>query len=91
MKGKLGTPATLCYLLSGISGYNQDIMKSQRSILSYSLSDKAKFRLEVIKFFEEFGLKPTQKAFGGFQSNIVPLEKEIKTIRRKTKFSNSFI
>jgi len=33
MKGKLGTPATLCYLLSGISGYNQDIMKSQRVYL----------------------------------------------------------
>jgi len=76
MKGKLGTPATLCYLLSGISGYNQDIMKSQRSILSYSLSDKAKFRLEVIKFFKEFGLKQLKKLLEFPKQHCIAGEKD---------------
>jgi len=35
-----------------------------KNILNFFNNNEAQFRLEVIKLFEEFGLKPTQKAFG---------------------------
>ena len=77
MKGSLGTQTRLHYLLVNLSGYNQLIMKkTYRNILKFSFSNEAQFRLEVIKFFEEFGLKPTQKAFEVSKANCIVGEKD---------------
>jgi len=78
MKGSLGTQTRLHYLLVNLSGYNQLMKKTYRNILKFSFSNEAQFRLEVIKFFEEFGLKPTQKAFGVSKATLYRWRKRLK-------------
>ena len=50
-------------IFHGIRGYNSGMSKIYKSILAYSISDEAKFRLEVINHFKTYGLKPTKDAF----------------------------
>lgn len=47
----------------GIKGYNPTMSKIYKSILAYSISDEAKFRMEVINHFNKFGLDSTKQAF----------------------------
>ena len=60
---KIGEPTVLHHLFYGVAGYNPAMSKTYKSILSFSLSDQAKFRSEVIKHFKKHGLKSTQSAF----------------------------
>ena len=46
-----------------VKGYNPAMSKIYKSILAYSISDEAKFRLEVIDHFNQFGLLSTKQAF----------------------------
>ncbi len=46
-----------------MTGYNPAMSKYYQSILAYSISNEAKFRLEVINHFNQFGLASTQPAF----------------------------
>ena len=47
----------------GIKGYNPSMSRIYKNILAYSISDEAKFRLEVINHFNKFGLDSTKQAF----------------------------
>jgi len=53
----------------GIRGYDA-FMKHYYHALAFDRSQKAKLRLEVIKFFSEFGLKATRSAFGVSKATI---------------------
>jgi transposase InsO family protein len=46
-----------------MTGYNPAMSKHYQSILAYSISDEAKFKLEVINHFNQFGLASTKQAF----------------------------
>jgi len=48
-----------------------------KNILNFFNNNEAQFRLEVIKFFEEFGLKPTQKAFGVSKATLYRWRKRL--------------
>jgi transposase InsO family protein len=58
-----GHQTTLKSLFWGVAGYNPAMSKHYRSILAYSISDEAKFRLEVINHFNQFGLASTKQAY----------------------------
>jgi len=46
-----------------VKGYNPAMTKIYKSILAYSISNEAKFRMEVIDHFNKFGLASTKQAF----------------------------
>jgi hypothetical protein len=46
--------------------------------IKYMVTDKAKFRAKVATFFEEYGLKPTEEAFGVKKSSICKWRKLLK-------------
>jgi transposase InsO family protein len=46
-----------------IPGYNASMSKIYKSILAYSISDEAKFRLQVIDHFKTYGWESTHGAF----------------------------
>jgi len=50
-------------LYQGIAGYNPAMSKHYQSILAYSISNEANFRLEVINHFNQFGLDSTRQAY----------------------------
>lgn len=50
-------------LFWGVKGYNPAMSKHYQSILAYSISDEAKFRMEVIDHFNKFGLASTKQAY----------------------------
>lgn len=56
----------------GIKGYNHSMSKIYKSILAYSISGEAKFRMEVINHFNKFGLDSTKQvlSFLGLQSIV---------------------
>lgn len=58
-----GQQTVLRSLFSRMPGYNPSMSKHYQSILAYSISDEAKFRLEVINHFNQFGLDSTKQAF----------------------------
>jgi transposase InsO family protein len=58
-----GFQTTLKSLFYGIPGYNPAMSKHYQSILAYSISDEARFRLEVINHFNQFGLDSTRQAY----------------------------
>jgi len=62
-----------------------------KNILKFFNNNEAQFRLEAILFFEEFGLKPTQKAFGVSKATLYRWRKKLNQSGRKTNFPNSFI
>jgi hypothetical protein len=53
-----------------VKGYNPAMSKIYKSILAYSISDEAKFRMEVIDHFNKFGLASTKQAFKIGKSTI---------------------
>ena len=58
-----GHQTVLKSLFWQVKGYNPAMSKIYKSILAYSISDEAKFRLEVIDHFNQFGLASTKQAF----------------------------
>lgn len=78
MKGRTGGFTRLHQSLFLVSRYNRETMKTYKSILKFSISDDAQFRLAVIKFFEEFGLKPTQKAYRVSKATVYRWRKKLK-------------
>ena len=62
----------------GIKGYTPAMTKIYKSILSFSISDEAKFRLEVINHFDKFGLESTQQAFKVSRASIYRWQKQFK-------------
>lgn len=58
-----GHQTVLKKLFWQVKGYNPAMTKIYKSILAYSISDEAKFRLEVINHFNQFGLASTKQAF----------------------------
>ena len=77
MKGRVGTQTRLHYLFSNLSGYNRVMRNTYKNILNFFNNNEAQFRLEAIKFFEEFGLKPTQKAFGVSKATLYRWRKRL--------------
>jgi len=77
MRGK-NEPTTLHSLYWKIPGYNVSAVSQYRCLLCYEKSDQAKFRLTVIEFFAEFGLKPTLKAFQVSKATIYRWRKRLK-------------
>lgn len=65
-------------LFHGIKGYNPAMTKIYKSILSFSFSDEAKFRLEVINHFNQFGLESTQGAYKVSRASVYRWRKELK-------------
>ena len=59
---KTGTPTSLRFLFFGISGYDR-FMKSFNRLAAFDSSQIAKFRLEVIEFYDKYGLAATLDAF----------------------------
>ena len=58
-----GQQTILKSLFWGVAGYNPAMSKHYQSILAYSISDEAKFRMEVINHFNRFGLASTKQAY----------------------------
>ncbi len=58
-----GYKTSVISIFYGVRGYNPKMTKHYSSILSYSISDQARFRLEVITHFDKFGLDSTKQAF----------------------------
>ena len=58
-----GHQTVLKKLFWQVKGYNPAMTKIYKSILAYSISDEAKFRIEVINHFNQFGLASTKQAF----------------------------
>jgi len=77
-KGRIGSPTTLHHLLFGIRGYNSDIMKTYKSIITFSINDQARFRLKVIEYFDNYGLAATKEAFGVSRATIYRWKKRLK-------------
>jgi transposase InsO family protein len=61
-RGKTGVPTKVFSPFAKIKGYRRFLMISY-SLYQYDTTKVAQYRLEAIKFFEEFGLKATKKAF----------------------------
>jgi len=59
-------------------GYNPAMSKIYKSILAYSISDEAKFRMEVINHFNKFGLASTVNAYKLNRSTIYRWKKLLK-------------
>jgi len=63
MPSDSGYKTVLQSLFYGASGYNPAMNKFYKSILAYSISNEAKFRMEVINHFNQFGIDSTKQAF----------------------------
>jgi hypothetical protein len=61
-----------------VPGYNPAMSKIYKSILAYAISDEAKFRMEVINHFNQFGLESTQGAYKVSRASIYRWRKELK-------------
>lgn len=57
------------------------------SLLRYDTTKVAQYRLEAIKFFEEFGLKATKKAFKVSKSTLYRWKKVLKDSLKKPRSS----
>lgn len=62
----------------GIKGYNPGMSQIYKSILAYSISDEAKFRMEVIDHFNKFGLESTVNAYKLNRSTVYRWKKRLK-------------
>lgn len=61
-----------------IPGYTSAMSKTFKSILAYSISDEAKFRMEVINHFKTYGLESTKGAFKVSRASIFRWKKEFR-------------
>lgn len=77
MRGK-NEPTTLHSLYWKIPGYNVSAVSQYHLLFCYEKSDQAKFRLTVIEFLAEFGLKPTLKAFPVSKDHYLPVKKDLR-------------
>lgn len=78
MKGSIGTSCRLHHLLYGTAVYNRQSMATSKSIFKFSQSDPAKFRLQVLDYKKEYGLKATIAAFGVSRPTILRWKKIFK-------------
>ena len=62
----------------GVKGYNPAMSKIYKSILAYSISDEAKFRIEVLDHFNKFGIDSTVNAYKLHKSTIYRWKKRLK-------------
>ena len=75
--GKTGVSSKSFFLWSKIKGYRRFSMITY-SLNRYDNTEIAKFRLKVINFHNEFGTKPTLKAFPVKRSTIFLWKKRFK-------------
>ena len=80
--GKTGVSSRSSFLWSKIKGYRRFSMITY-SLMSYDNTEIAKFRLKVINFHNEFGTKPTLKAFPVKRSTIFLWKKTFKNNQGK--------
>ncbi len=80
-----GHQTVLHSLFWQVKGYNPAMSKIYKSILSFSFSDEAKFRLEVINHFNQFGLESTQGAYKVSRASIYRWQRELKNNRGSLK------
>lgn len=78
MKGSIGTSCKLHHLLYGTAVYNRQSMAISKSISKFSQSDPAKFRLQVLDYGKEYGLKAAIAAFGVSRPTILRWKKIFK-------------
>lgn len=76
-RGKTGIPTKAFSLFGNIKGYRRFTMISY-SLLRYDTTKVAQYRLEAVKFFEEFGLKATKKAFKVSKTTLYRWKKTLK-------------
>ena len=65
-------------IFSSVSGYTPAMSKTFKSILAYSISDEAKFRMDVINHFKTYGLESTRGAFKVSRATIFRWKKEFR-------------
>jgi transposase InsO family protein len=65
-------------IFDGIPGYTSAMSKTFKSILAYSISDEAKFRMQVIDHFKVYGLESTRGAFKVSRATIFRWKKEFR-------------
>jgi len=68
-------PTSFYHLWFGFRGYDR-FMKTYQHLNQFDQNEVARFRLEAIKFFDEFGLKPTLPFYKVAKATFLPLEKE---------------
>jgi transposase len=71
-----GHQTVLKSLFWQVKGYNPAMSKHYQSILAYSISDEAKFRMEVINHFNQFGLLSSKQAFKVSKASIYRWKKQ---------------
>jgi len=62
----------------GVKGYNPAMSKIYKSILAYSISDEARFRIEILDHFNKFGLESTINAYKLNRSTIYRWKQRLK-------------
>lgn len=68
--------------LFGTSMYNRKMIKTIRSILEFSHSDAAEFRLKVIEFHDKYGMKATKDAFNVTKPTLYRWKKKFITSQK---------
>jgi putative transposase len=79
----VGEKTTLKSMFWRVKGYNPAMSKHYKSIISFSLSDEAKFRLEVIEHFNKFGLASTRQAYKVSRATVFRWRKKLKDSQGK--------
>jgi len=79
MRGRVGTPQREIHLFYGTPLYNKGIMKGWIKKLEFSKSEVARFRLEVINFYDKHGLSATIDAYGVSRATIFRWKKSLKS------------
>lgn len=78
MSSDSGYNTVIKSLFNGVPGYNPAMSKIYKSILAYSISDEAKFRMEVIDHFNKFGIDSTKQAFKVSKATVYRWKKIFK-------------
>ncbi|MBC7238594.1 MAG: transposase, partial [Chloroflexi bacterium] len=78
MRGRIGTPQRAMHIYYGTPLYNRAIMKDYIKKIDFSKNEVAKFRLEVINFYNKYGLAATIDAYGVSRATIFRWKKKLK-------------
>ena len=78
MKGSLGVSTSFQDLFVGTPLYNGRMIRSIRSILSFSKSQTAETRLKIIEFHKKYGTKATRDAFSISKATVYRWKKTLK-------------
>lgn len=70
MRGSYAAQTRTQYLFYGTSIYNWRIMKNNNEIFRFSQSKQAQFRLKVIEFYDQYGIKATKDAYNISRATI---------------------